>query len=410
MSTGVVGNLSVNINASTAGLTAGLNQAQAAAQQAGQKMQQSLSQATTGKTNTQGLLQLSRAVDDVQYGLRGVINNIEGIVTGFGGSAGIAGAATIAAVAIGALGPKILEAVQGFSHMSQLAKDLEQIAGSGLQGTFSGVAAEAKAMQAAFEASEKALAGMQKQSQQVVFAAGGPGMGAAPVAQTVGSSMEDIMKARAEATQLARDSAKAAFEAQLGKQQTVAGGLAKFDMTSAAVDQIGLNKRLFQAAVDKFGGGEQVFKRLDFMGGGSNLYGGFKEGDTKASSDAIAMLGLADEKVKLLAEDFEKATGSAEELARIENDRTAQASKDLEENMQYLKGVAKRRDTLEDRRENVQDRIGRIMDQRARSEILGVTDVFSRNLNAGSEDPQLKELQGLREDVRKYTEEIKGLG
>lgn len=51
----------------------------------------------------QGLLSLSRAVDDAQYGFRAIVNNIPEIVYMFGGTAGIAGAVGIASVAVNIL-------------------------------------------------------------------------------------------------------------------------------------------------------------------------------------------------------------------------------------------------------------------------------------------------------------------
>lgn len=50
-----------------------------------------------------GFMALSNAIQDVQFGFGGLINNIPGIVTGMGLGMGVAGAAQIAGVAIGAL-------------------------------------------------------------------------------------------------------------------------------------------------------------------------------------------------------------------------------------------------------------------------------------------------------------------
>lgn len=50
-----------------------------------------------------GILELSRALEDAQYGLRGVLNNLPGIVQSFGGSAGLAGAISMTAVSFVAL-------------------------------------------------------------------------------------------------------------------------------------------------------------------------------------------------------------------------------------------------------------------------------------------------------------------
>lgn len=52
------------------------------------------------------MLILGQAVDDVQYGLRGVVNNMPQVVQAFGGSLGLAGGIGIAAVAISQLSDK----------------------------------------------------------------------------------------------------------------------------------------------------------------------------------------------------------------------------------------------------------------------------------------------------------------
>lgn len=57
-----------------------------------------------GQNAAMGLLEISRAAEDAQYGFRGVINNVPGIVQSFGGGAGIAGAVSLAVVAFYQLG------------------------------------------------------------------------------------------------------------------------------------------------------------------------------------------------------------------------------------------------------------------------------------------------------------------
>lgn len=52
-----------------------------------------------GNKLNEGLIQLSYIMDDVQYGMRGILNNIPGLVMGFGASAGVAGAVSIATLA-----------------------------------------------------------------------------------------------------------------------------------------------------------------------------------------------------------------------------------------------------------------------------------------------------------------------
>lgn len=57
----------------------------------------------SGKNGAMGLMALSNAADDVQYGIRGVVNNIPGMVSGLGLGVGVAGAAQLAAVAVNQL-------------------------------------------------------------------------------------------------------------------------------------------------------------------------------------------------------------------------------------------------------------------------------------------------------------------
>jgi myosin heavy subunit len=66
-----------------------------------------------------GFLALSQAVEDAQYGLRGVLNNIPMMVMGFGGGPGLAGAISLAAVALSMLWPE-LEKVTGKQARKQI--------------------------------------------------------------------------------------------------------------------------------------------------------------------------------------------------------------------------------------------------------------------------------------------------
>ena len=48
----------------------------------------------------QGFLEFSRAAEDAQYGIAGVVNNIPGMVTAMGGGAGLTAAISLGAVAV----------------------------------------------------------------------------------------------------------------------------------------------------------------------------------------------------------------------------------------------------------------------------------------------------------------------
>jgi hypothetical protein len=56
-----------------------------------------------GQSSALGLLMLSQAIEDAQYGFKAIVNNIPGIVMAFGGGAGLAGVLSIAAVGVNQL-------------------------------------------------------------------------------------------------------------------------------------------------------------------------------------------------------------------------------------------------------------------------------------------------------------------
>ena len=62
-----------------------------------------------------GFLAFSQAVEDAQYGIKGVLNNIPQMILGFGGSMGLAGAISLAAVA----------AVQLYPHLKRLFSSVD---------------------------------------------------------------------------------------------------------------------------------------------------------------------------------------------------------------------------------------------------------------------------------------------
>lgn len=71
----------------------------------------------------QGLLQVAYFMDDVQYGIKGILNNIPGLVIGFGGGAGLAGAMSLAVLA----GAKLYEWMGNTEDKSgDLAKKMKE--------------------------------------------------------------------------------------------------------------------------------------------------------------------------------------------------------------------------------------------------------------------------------------------
>ena len=108
----------LNIGIKVTSDTAGAKQATAAMQavtvstngvtEAKKKLTQADKDAAKASTQgAMGFMALSNAVQDVQYGFGGIINNIPGVVSGMGLGMGVAGAAQIAAVAFSALNKNV---------------------------------------------------------------------------------------------------------------------------------------------------------------------------------------------------------------------------------------------------------------------------------------------------------------
>lgn len=92
--------------------------------QSSNQLDRNSQQATRSVKNMgQGMLQVAYFMDDVQYGIKGIMNNIPGLVMGFGGGAGLAGAVSLAVLA----GAKLYEWMGNTEAKSkELAKALEQ--------------------------------------------------------------------------------------------------------------------------------------------------------------------------------------------------------------------------------------------------------------------------------------------
>ena len=88
-----------DFKASSAGLNDVGSRAKAAANDLGQMEKQVGKLGTSRGNSGMAVLELSRAFEDAQYGIRGVLNNIPGIITQLGGGAGLAGVISLVAVA-----------------------------------------------------------------------------------------------------------------------------------------------------------------------------------------------------------------------------------------------------------------------------------------------------------------------
>jgi hypothetical protein len=72
-----------------------------------------------------GILEVSRAIEDAQYGIRGVLNNIPGIIQSFGGSMGLAGVVSIAAVAVSVFGKSLWDMAMAGDRSAESVEQLK---------------------------------------------------------------------------------------------------------------------------------------------------------------------------------------------------------------------------------------------------------------------------------------------
>lgn len=446
-----VGKLSVELGISDDQLRAGLAAAMVQAQQAGQKISQSMNQA--GQASAKGganmnmaILQASRGIQDFQAaGLMGIVNNVEGIAAGFGVGAGVAGMATLAAVAIQGLSPVIQTAYKEtmklfglwVSESEKLDKSVTNFMGGG---TALNARAELlkqeiellKERRGLGEASSYSLSRIGDLGQYIKgLATGSAGM---KTIEEINAELQSRrgVEAAAKLSQAYEISAQAARELAAAQR----GAASAYDLTTSQQEQTKLNQQLFQAAIDASGGGENLRTRIEMAGArqgmiktdARELYGKFATGDIAATAQVEQMLNLTAEKAKIMANDYERVTGSATELRRIEeesikakeeaekkaaNEAKKQAeeqAKAVEDNMKNLANIFRDRQSLMKKEDSIRGNIEELQLQRQRTEIIGSSDVFMKNFTAGTEkDPVVNAIEKQTEDLKEVIDKLKEL-
>ena len=158
-------NIGIDVTANTAGATAAtaaVNAAAAAGKQAtvtanGLADAQN-KVAKSGNNGAMGLLALSNAVQDVQYGFGGMVNNIPQIITGMGLGMGVAGAVQIAAVGFQFL----LKNVDLFGEKAKEAREKAGELAAEMMGAADKAYKEAASVEALAAARESQAAAMAK--------------------------------------------------------------------------------------------------------------------------------------------------------------------------------------------------------------------------------------------------------
>ena len=442
----IVGKLSVELGISDDQLRAGLAAAMVQAQQAGQKISQSMNQA--GQASAKGganmnmaILQASRGIQDFQAaGLMGIVNNVEGIASAFGLGAGVAGMVTLAAVAIQSLSPIIQSVAQETAKFFGLWRSETEMVKTSVE-NFMGGGGRENAMAEALRNQAKFLQERNDTSGGMLSSLMKAGnfladpfnmLGGDENAKALQNNMRRGIEATALMSQAFEQSAIASRELAAAQR----GASARFDLTTSQQEQTKLNQQLFQAAIDASGGGENLRTRIEMAGArqgmiktdARELYGKFATGDIAATAQVEQMLNLTAEKAKIMANDYERVTGSAAELRRIEeesikakeeaekkaaNEAKKQAeeqAKAVEDNMKNLANIFRDRQSLIKKEDSIRGNIEELQLQRQRTEIIGSSDVFMRNFTAGTEkDPVVNAIEKQTEDLKEVIDKLKEL-
>jgi hypothetical protein len=453
MSSTVVGNLSVELGISDDQLRSGLAQAVVAAQSAGQQIKQSMNQSygqdvesnmqalaskfrqmqqqqasDANKARSQALLNIGRSVQDfAAAGLIGVVNNVEGVAGSVAkamgkssdSAAAFAGKLTLIAVAAQVGLPLVKNLIEAIGSSLGLVSKQAELASTSVRGLSGGgmggaAIAEGKKAEADFL--------LKRDDTPTAFNYLSRVTGTmADGAEALARNMDRAVRA----TALVSEAMELAARAGRDQRFLQRGSTAEFDKTTSRMERESDNKRFFQDVIDQLGGGQNLRTRIETAARNQGinktdarmLYGAFAEGDIGATEQVTEMLGLQGQLAKFLADDWERVTGQAAELSRIEEEsqkaaqvRAAENAKAIDENMARLGKEFRQRIALQEKAQGITATIDNLQLQRQRSEIIGASDVFQRNFNAALEkDPVVSAIEKQTEDLDRIMKEIKEL-
>ena len=331
---------------------------------------------------SRAMLDVSRGIQDfAAAGLNGIVNNVEGIAGSIAKAMGasvqkastLAGGLTIAAVGFQLLQPllsSLVESTSRFFGLWQTESEKLKTSVTGLMGGGNGLRAMSEELQKQSEF-------LQNRTDKT------GGWNIDFISRAVGfkgneeKSIENNQRRATEAAALLARALETGAQASFEFAAAQRGAAAAFDLTTSQRAQTGMNKELFQAAVDKYGGGDNLRTKIQFEAQNQlgmkktdarNLYGKFAMGDIAATNQVEKLLNLSTEKSKVLADDFEKATGAAEELAAIERQKaekqkqfeaaalqrqqqeTQKAAQDMQRLQEQQDAMAERREAFEQAR------------------------------------------------------------
>lgn len=421
-----VGKLSVELGISDDQLRAGLAAAMVQAQQAGQRISQSMNQAgqasAGGNKGISGFaLSISRLADDAQYGFRGIINNMEQLGMSAAQTLGMStanamafgGALTLLAIAANNLIPELDKLVDSRSAFDKLTTSAIGFSGAinSSVGALKLLAQENEKLMATDKTAgagafiQQQLATLNNQAGRSMLSKVfdpfnfigrvGANFGKTE-AQQIQENKDAGRQLQANQIRLAIESASAS---RLQSSFSAGGDLIGRERNAAMFETDKNAQKAFESAIK--GNAEIAKIQIERQFLASGMQG------NDAEQQALIMLGEASQGVKKAFDDLAQRLPElklAEKLKEVAN------QKQIGEEMDKMVKDELERQALQARSAKMESSLADLEARRMRSEIIGASDVFNRNFNAGLEkDPTVQAIEKQTEELKEVLDSLKEL-
>lgn len=425
MSSTTVGNLSVELGVSDDQLRAGLAAAMVQAQQAGQKISQSMNQAGQSGGGNKGIsgfaLSISRLADDAQYGFRGIINNMEQLGTSAAQSLGMSttnamafgGALTLLAIAANNLIPELDKLMDSRSAFDKLTTSAVGFSGA-INSSVGALKLLAQENEKLMATDKTAGAGAFIQQQIATLkttgdrslvskildpfniVGGAAGIFGKTEAQQLQENKDAGRQLQANQIRLAIEQASAS---RLQSSFNAGGELIGKERNAAMFDTDKNVSKAFESAIK--GNAETAKIQIERQLLASGMQG------NDAEQKALVMLGEASQGVKSAFDDLAKRLPElklAEKLKEVAN------QKQIGEEFDKMVKDELERQALQAKASKMETSLADLESRRMRSEIIGASDVFNRNFNAGlDKDPTVQAIERQTEELKEVMESLREL-
>jgi len=420
-----VGKLSVELGISDDQLRAGLAAAMVQAQQAGQKISQSVNQAGQSGGGNKGIsgfaLSISRLADDAQYGFRGIINNMEQLGMSAAQTLGMStanamafgGALTLLAIAANNLIPELDKLVDSRSAFDKLSTSAIGFSGAinSSVGALKLLAQENEKLMATDKTAgagafiQQQIASLNNQSGRSMLSKvldplnlmsrSGLNFGKTE-AQQLQENKDAGRQLQANQIRLAIEQAGAA---RLQSSFNAGGELIGRERNTAMFETDKNAAKAFESAIK--GNAEIAKIQIERQLMASGMQG------NDAEQKALIMLGEASQGVKKAFDDLAQRLPElklAEKLNEVAN------QKQIGEDIDKMVKDELERQALQAKAAKMESSLADLEARRMRSEIIGASDVFNRNFNAGlDKDPTVQAIEKQTEELKEVLDSLKEL-